>query len=255
MEVSANVSKLISIIDPRLSKFLSNKDSQLCASFVGFRECQDLFEQMVCATSSNPDSGNYLELPPGEVGLMRVCSAFAQKLYDTCKDLPLPGFQGAISMYFSTAEKLMTLMFGRVAQAFDKLKYNVQVIPTNEGTDKCYNGPKQIPKINVCCDPLPATPDCPLENLNVSMNPEYGPFVGRTIADPTCPAQQSAGGSGPTPSPQPSVPPSPALSVPPSPASNLSPSSPPPKRAPCMVASRVLVNVLVSAACAFAMLL
>ncbi|GJP54305.1 hypothetical protein CLOM_g13410 [Closterium sp. NIES-68] len=235
-EVSANVTTLISTVDSRLTNLLSGKDTQLCSSFVGFRDCQDLLEQMICATGCNPDSGKYLELPPGKVGVMRVCSSYAQTVYDKCKDLPLPGFQGPISTYFNSGEKLMTTLFGRVGQAFDAINYTVQVTPTNGGTDKCYNGPKQIPTTNVCCDPLPATPDCPLEKLNVTMNPAYGPFVGRTIADPTCPAAQGSG------------------SVPLAETSS-SASPPPPKPAERVLAWRVVFNVLALGSAAFFLLL
>ncbi|CAI5975682.1 unnamed protein product [Closterium sp. NIES-64] len=104
---------------------------------------------MVCATGCNPDSGKYLELPPGEVGLMRICEPYAQELYDKCKDV------------------------------------------ASEGTDKCCNGPKQLPEIDACCDPLPTTPECTLAKLNVTSFPQFVPFIGRTIADPTCPTAQS----------------------------------------------------------------
>ncbi|CAI5532715.1 unnamed protein product [Closterium sp. Naga37s-1] len=148
----------------------------------------------------------------------------------------VPGFQGTISRYFNSAEKLITIMFGRVGHAFNALNYTVQVSPVSswyrtapywtphcaghaekliaimfvrvghafnalnytvqvspasEGTDKCYNGPKQLPEINACCDPLPVTPDCPIPKLNVSMHPQTLPFIGRTIADPSCPTAQS----------------------------------------------------------------
>ncbi|CAI5493552.1 unnamed protein product [Closterium sp. Naga37s-1] len=191
-EVSANVTTLISTVDPRLSKLLGGKDVQLCSSFVNFRECQDLLEQMICATGCNPDSGKYLELPRGVVGEMRVCAPFADKVYEKCKDLPLPGFQGAISQYFNSGEKLMTTLFGRVGQAFDAINYTVVVTPVLEGTDKCYNGPLKLPDTNVCCDSLPATKECPISKLNVTMHPEYKPFIGRTIADPSCPAAPGA---------------------------------------------------------------
>ncbi|CAI5471055.1 unnamed protein product [Closterium sp. Yama58-4] len=191
-EVSANVTTLISTVDPRLSNLLGGKDIQLCSSFVNFRECQDLLEQMICATGCNPDSGKYLELPRGVVGEMRVCAPFADKVYEKCKDLPLPGFQGAISQYFNSGEKLMTTLFGRVGQAFDAINYTVVVTPVLEGTDKCYNGPTKLPDTNVCCDSLPATKECPISTLNVTMHPEYKPFIGRTIADPSCPAAPGA---------------------------------------------------------------
>ncbi|CAI7786169.1 unnamed protein product [Closterium sp. NIES-54] len=195
-EVSANVTTLISTVDPRLSNLLGARDIQLCSSFVNFRECQDLLEQMICATGCNPDSGKYLELPRGIAGEMRVCAPFADKVYEKCKDLPLPGFQGAISKYFNSGEMLMTTLFGRVGQAFDAINYTVVVTPVLEGTDKCYNGPMKLPDTNVCCDSLPATKECPISQLNVTMHPEYKPFINRTIADPTCPKVPSgAGGS------------------------------------------------------------
>ncbi|CAI7868507.1 unnamed protein product [Closterium sp. NIES-54] len=211
-EVSANVTTLISTIDPRLLKLLKG-DVQICSSFVSHRECLDVLEQMICATGCNPDSGKYLELPPGEMGLMRVCAPYAQELYDKCKDVALPGFQGSISHYFNSAEKLITIMFRRVGQAFNALNYTVKVSPTSEGTDKCYNGPTRLPEIDACCDPLPTTPDCPITKLNVTSFPQFVPFIGRTIADPTCPTAQSRASAADSPAVGSPSPPPPKLVV------------------------------------------
>ncbi|CAI5929269.1 unnamed protein product [Closterium sp. NIES-65] len=130
---------------------------------------------------------------------MRVCAPFADKVYEKCKDLPLPGFQGAISQYFNSGEKLMTTLFGRVGQAFDAINYTVVVTPVLEGTDKCYNGPLKLPDTNVCCDSLPATKECPISKLNVTAHPEYKPFIGRTIADPSCRKAPSGSSASPPP--------------------------------------------------------
>ncbi|CAI5477443.1 unnamed protein product [Closterium sp. Yama58-4] len=144
-------------VDPRLLKLLTG-DVQICSSFVNHRECLDILEQMICATGCNP----------------------------------VPGFEGSIGHYFNSAEMLITIMFGRVGHAFNALNYTVQVSPSSDGTDKCYNGPSRLPEINACCDPLPVTPECPLAKLNVSRQPQTLPFIGRTIADPSCPTAQSS---------------------------------------------------------------
>lgn len=199
-EVSANGSTIISQVSAGLGETLGGKDISLCGSFVGFKKCQHDLEQIICATGCNPESGRYLTLPKGKVGELRVCNDYANVVYENCKDLQLPGFS-TLKTYFPTSERFMTILFGKVGAAFGVINYTVSVIPKEQGTGKCFNGPVTFPDSNICCDPLDVTPQCPMSKLNATMNPSYVPFIGRKLNPLECSADggNSGGNSSNTP--------------------------------------------------------
>ncbi|CAI7868509.1 unnamed protein product [Closterium sp. NIES-54] len=170
--------------------------SPLCSIFAGNSACQLHLEQVVCANGCDPESGNYLQIVDRNTkGILSVCSDYSSVVYESCKDLPLPGF-GTMADFFPTKELFMTKLFGAVIGLIGKLNYTVKIKP---GPDACYNGPKALPATTLCCDPLKVPRTCPRGTISFKENPEFRPFVGRQIDSKGCTENPSLAMLGSTP--------------------------------------------------------
>ncbi|CAI5477442.1 unnamed protein product [Closterium sp. Yama58-4] len=183
LAVSAKGSGILNQILSGLGRVLVGKDIQLCSIFASNSACQLHLEQVVCANGCDPESGNYLQIVERNTkGILSVCSDYSSVVYESCKDLPLPGF-GTMADFFPTKELFMTKLFGAVIGLIGKLNYTVLIKP---GPDACYNGPKALPATTLCCDPLKVPRTCPRGTISFKENPEFRPFVGRHIDRKGC---------------------------------------------------------------------
>ncbi|CAI5975684.1 unnamed protein product [Closterium sp. NIES-64] len=183
LAVSAKGSGILNQISSGLGRVLVGKDIQLCSIFASNSACQLHLEQVVCANGCDPESGNYLQIVDRNTkGILSVCSDYSSVVYESCKDLPLPGF-GTMADFFPTKELFMTKLFGAVIGLIGKLNYTVKIKPNNEA---CYNGPKALPATTLCCDPLKVPRTCPRGTVSFKENPEFRPFVGRQIDSKGC---------------------------------------------------------------------
>eukprot|EP00475_Leptophrys_vorax_P029193 TRINITY_DN4265_c0_g1_i2.p1 TRINITY_DN4265_c0_g1~~TRINITY_DN4265_c0_g1_i2.p1 ORF type:complete len:314 (-),score=-10.39 TRINITY_DN4265_c0_g1_i2:36-977(-) len=183
LAVSANGSGILNQISAGLGAVLAGKDIQLCSMFVGNTPCQMHLEQVVCANGCDPESGNFLKIVNNNTrGILSVCSDYSSIVYDSCKELPLPGF-GIMADFFPTKELFMTKLFGAVIGLIGNLNYTVRVKQSTEG---CYNGPKALPAKPICCDPLKVPKTCPRNTVSFKENPEFRPFVNRHVDTKGC---------------------------------------------------------------------
>ncbi|CAI5476284.1 unnamed protein product [Closterium sp. Yama58-4] len=153
VEASTDGRVILNQVSPGLGDKFTNVNMMVCAQFSEFQQCQLLLEQVVCATGCNPNSGSYFKIING-TRVMQVCNAFSQTVYETCKGLTLPGV-ATLDRFFPTAERFMEDLFGKVGTAFGVYNFTVAVTPSDSDQTQCYNGPKKLPPMPFCCDPLP----------------------------------------------------------------------------------------------------
>ncbi|CAI5458277.1 unnamed protein product [Closterium sp. Yama58-4] len=165
VEASTDGRVILNQVSPGLGDKFTNVNMMVCAQFSEFQQCQLLLEQVVCATGCNPDSGSYFKLING-TRVMQICNPFSQTVYQTCKDLTLPGV-ATLDRFFPTAERFMEDLFGKVGTAFGVYNFTVAVTPSDSDQTQCYNGPKKLPPMPFCCDPLPIPVEkCPARVMN-----------------------------------------------------------------------------------------
>lgn len=149
-------------------------DLDVCGIFYGVETCENLVEQVVCAASCNPDSGNYMTSTASGVNL-NVCPGFAQQVYDACGDLTFGGFVVKDLLY--TPEDIFQQVINQVI-AVAVPNFNSTIT-----TSKCFNGPDVIPKTPLCCDPLNVPDTCPTGSVNTTGAEDV---IGRTLNSTYC---------------------------------------------------------------------
>ncbi|CAI5537647.1 unnamed protein product [Closterium sp. Naga37s-1] len=118
--------------------------------------------------------------------VMQVCNAFSQTVYQTCKGLTLPGV-ATLDRFFPTPERFMEDLFGKVGTAFGVYNFTVAVTPDASDQTQCYNGPKKLPPMPFCCDPLPIPIEkCPAKVMNFTEYPNMRQYINRTVTDRQC---------------------------------------------------------------------
>eukprot|EP00475_Leptophrys_vorax_P018183 TRINITY_DN24818_c0_g1_i1.p1 TRINITY_DN24818_c0_g1~~TRINITY_DN24818_c0_g1_i1.p1 ORF type:complete len:331 (-),score=-11.74 TRINITY_DN24818_c0_g1_i1:261-1253(-) len=182
VEKSTDGKVVLNQVYPGLGMKFEKTNMMMCAQFSGFTSCQFYLEQIACATGCNPDAGDYFTMAPGQPRVMSVCNDFAQRVYKDCEGLSLPGV-ATLDRFFPTAQRFMEDLFGKIGSAFGVNNYTVKVVP---GPDKCYNGPKNLPKLPVCCDPLPVPNNCPAHVMNFTEFPDMKRYINSTSNDPDC---------------------------------------------------------------------
>ncbi|GJP45067.1 hypothetical protein CLOM_g4463 [Closterium sp. NIES-68] len=200
VEASTDGRVILNQIAAGLGDKFTNVNMMVCAQFSEFQQCQILLEQVVCATGCNPDSGSYFKLIDGN-RVMQVCNTFSQTVYQTCKGLSLPGI-ATLDKFFPSAERFMEDLFGKVGTAFGVYNFTVAVTPDGTDATQCYNGPKKVPAIPFCCDPLDVPVEkCPAKVMNFTEYPDMKKYINRTVTDKQCnqfrcSSNSSSGGGG-----------------------------------------------------------
>ncbi|CAI5935838.1 unnamed protein product, partial [Closterium sp. NIES-65] len=100
--------------------------------------------------------------------------------------LAVPGV-ATLDKFFPTAERFMEDLFGKVGTAFGVYNFTVAVTPDASDQTQCYNGPKKLPPMPFCCDPLPIPIEkCPAKVMNFTEYPTMRQYINRTVTDRQC---------------------------------------------------------------------
>ncbi|CAI5492125.1 unnamed protein product [Closterium sp. Naga37s-1] len=98
----------------------------------------------------------------------------------------VPGV-ATLDKFFPTAERFMEDLFGKVGTAFGVYNFTVAVTPDASDQTQCYNGPKKLPPMPFCCDPLPIPIEkCPAKVMNFTEYPKMRQYINRTVTDRQC---------------------------------------------------------------------
>lgn len=182
IEASTDGRIILNQMSEGLGDRFNGTNMMMCATFAGFASCQFHLEQFACATGCSPDAGRFFVKDKAGLRVMQVCNDYAQKVYSDCKGLSLAGL-ATLDRFFPTAERFMEDLFGKVGAAFGVYNYTVGVVP---GLDKCFNGPNKVPKLPICCDPLPVPDNCPANVMNFTEFPDMKKYINREIKDREC---------------------------------------------------------------------
>eukprot|EP00475_Leptophrys_vorax_P000261 TRINITY_DN10156_c0_g1_i1.p1 TRINITY_DN10156_c0_g1~~TRINITY_DN10156_c0_g1_i1.p1 ORF type:complete len:323 (-),score=-1.39 TRINITY_DN10156_c0_g1_i1:412-1380(-) len=195
--LNANASALVTQIYPDLATMLPMDPSvQVCNIFSGQEQCSLLVESILCATTCNPDGGSYVT-GTAAAPILHLCDEMAQRTYAACSGLSLSDFQ--MSAFITDAPTFMQMVVANVVQVVGVKNFNITVVP---GKAKCFNGPKRMPLITSCCDPLSPSATCP---PGVVDRVRYATVIGKkpdpsycnlTAIDELKKQQQQQGGKG-----------------------------------------------------------
>ncbi|CAI5977685.1 unnamed protein product [Closterium sp. NIES-64] len=148
--------------------------ADVCGLFKGSETCELLVEQLVCAVSCNPDSGNYFSKSTG-APILNICTAFAQQVYDACGTLSL-GELKVGDFLFTPADLIQSVLVPVISSAVPNFNASINDVG-------CYGGPEQVPSTPLCCDPLNVPRQCPKGAVNLTGS---AGIVGRKPAAAIC---------------------------------------------------------------------
>ncbi|CAI5514253.1 unnamed protein product [Closterium sp. Naga37s-1] len=148
--------------------------ADVCGLFKGSETCELLVEQLVCAVSCNPDSGNYFSKATG-APILNICTAFAQQVYDACGTLSL-GELKVGDFLFTPADLIQSVLVPVIGSAVPNFNASINDVG-------CYGGPEQVPSTPLCCDPLNVPRQCPKGAVNLTGS---AGIVGRKPAAAIC---------------------------------------------------------------------
>ncbi|CAI6002083.1 unnamed protein product [Closterium sp. NIES-64] len=172
----AGVSANVSIIMPQLLTPLGPMNevdysgTTACDYLYGLDDCQFHLEQLLCALTCNPDSGNYVFVKAGRP-ILRVCPTYAQEVFQYCKDVSLGTV--LVGAGFPTKELLLGRLFTPLVQ-----KLGIGNVAFIVSEKNCYSGPAALPEQPACCDPLYVPKECPYGSVDTK---KYAAFIGRSM--------------------------------------------------------------------------
>ncbi|GJP54281.1 hypothetical protein CLOM_g13388 [Closterium sp. NIES-68] len=150
-----------------------------CDLLSGYQQCELLMESIACASTCNPDSGNYV-IKDKDGPTITICPKFADDLYAACKDSRF----GTINNVTDAITFGSLTMSGAGAGMFGIISFRALVANVTDA--KCFAGPTpaQIPKTTLCCDSFPLDPSqCPVGTVDLT---KYTDLLYRNISTDQC---------------------------------------------------------------------
>ncbi|CAI5520689.1 unnamed protein product [Closterium sp. Naga37s-1] len=187
----AGVSANVSIIMPQLLTPLGPMNevdysgTTACDYLYGLDDCQFHLEQLLCALTCNPDSGNYVFVKAGRP-ILRVCPTYAQEVFGYCKDVSLGTV--LVGAGFPTKELLLGRLFTPLLPSSPPLlPFSPPFLPIAQWA-RCWS--EQVSPLRSSCSGVSSLLSC--KSSALGMSPSSFPRKIATVALPPSPSNPPA---------------------------------------------------------------